>query len=172
MQNKQILSVTMLFVLAMFALAFASVPLYNLFCKVTGYGGTVKQVSEIGQNIGTKKFNIYFNADISPDLNWDFKAQQRKITVVSGKQYLAFYEAKNNAAEISSGTAIYNVTPAKAAKYFSKIDCFCFIKQSLRPDKKAILPVSFFIDSEIENDPLMFDVKEITLSYNFFKAAD
>lgn len=171
-KNTTTLYIIISILIGMFCLAFASVPLYNIFCKVTGYGGTVKQSDFLPQTIGKKQFNILFNADISPDLNWSFHTVQRKITTVPGKQNLVFYEAKNLSNTPLYGTATYNVTPEKAARYFSKIDCFCFTKQLLHPNKKISLPVSFFIDPAIEQDPFLKDVSEITLSYSFFKSTE
>ena len=156
-------------IIGMFCLAFASVPLYNIFCKATGFGGTVKQSNILPNSIGKRNITIYFNSDISPKLHWSFKPAQRKITTIPGKKNLVFYEAQNLDNKISSGTATYNVTPLKAGKYFSKVDCFCFTRQSLQPQQKTTFPVSFYIDPEIENDPFLKDVSEITLSYSFFK---
>jgi len=169
-KNTKTLYITLSVLIGMFCLAFASVPLYNIFCKVTGYGGTVQQSDTLPQYTGKKEFQISFNADISPDLNWHFKPVQKNITTVAGKQNLVFYETKNLSDSPLTGTATYNVVPEKAAKYFSKIDCFCFTKQLLQPNKTTSLPVSFYIDPEIENDPFLRDVSQITLSYSFFKS--
>lgn len=169
-KNTKILTIAMSLLIGMFCLTFASVPLYSIFCKVTGYGGTTNQSSTLPQTTGKRKLTIYFNSDISPDLNWRFKPLQRKITTIPGKQNLAYYEAQNLSNTPLYGTATYNVTPEKAAKYFSKIDCFCFTEQLLHPNKRISLPVSFYIDPEIENEPFLADISEITLSYSFFKS--
>lgn len=168
--NLKTLYASLAIVIGMFCLAFASVPLYNLFCKVTGFGGTPKIVSTESNKIGTKEFEIYFNAD--SHLDWSFKPVQRKISTTSGQRNLVFYEAKNIAKQAITGTATYNITPAKAASYFSKIECFCFTRQTIEAGKKMNFPVSFYIDPEIEDDPYLQDVKQITLSYSFFEAQD
>ena len=156
-------------VVGMFCLAFASVPLYDLFCRVTGYGGTTQRVNSVPKELGKRELKISFNADTGKNLPWDFKPQQRRIETITGKRNLVFYEATNIGEKPVSGTAIYNVTPLKAGGYFSKIECFCFEKQLLKPGEKMVFPVSFYVDPEIENDPYLSDVKEITLSYSFFK---
>ncbi|MFZ8864369.1 MAG: cytochrome c oxidase assembly protein [Rickettsiales bacterium] len=157
-------------VIGMFCLAFASVPLYNLFCKVTGFGGTPKIVASNIEQVGTKEFTIFFNAD--SHLEWLFKPVQRKINTKSGVSNLVFYEAQNKAQESLTGTATYNITPAKAGSYFSKIECFCFDRQTLQAGEKMNFPVSFYIDPAIEDDPYLKDVTQITLSYSFFQAED
>ncbi len=153
----------------MFCLAYASVPLYSLFCKVTGYGGTTQTAKALPKTIGNRKITILFNSDIEPKLNWEFKPLQRGMQVTTGESRLAFYYAKNLNKKTITGTATYNVTPNKAGIYFNKIECFCFTEQSLNANEEATFPVSFFIDPEIENDPYMSDVDTITLSYTFFE---
>jgi cytochrome c oxidase assembly protein subunit 11 len=169
-KNRKTLVSLSFVVVGMFGLAFAAVPLYDLFCKVTGFGGT-PQTEVVLENtkIGTKNYEVFFNADVAKDLNWHFKPEQRKVDTVSGKRNLIFYSAKNNSNETIIGTATFNVTPLKAGKYFSKIECFCFTKQKILPGEKINFPVSFYIDSEIDNDPFMQEVTQITLSYSFFR---
>jgi cytochrome c oxidase assembly protein subunit 11 len=156
-------------IIGMFSLAFAFVPLYNLFCKVTGYGGTTNRVQKIETKIGTRKMKVYFNADTATELPWNFKTSQRSISTITGKRNLAFFTAKNLSDKETIGTSVYNVTPAKAGKYFSKIECFCFEEQTIAAGETVNFPVSFYIDPEIENDKNLKEVDTITLSYSFFK---
>jgi cytochrome c oxidase assembly protein subunit 11 len=171
-KNKRTgLTITML-VLGMFAFAYAAFPLYNLFCKVTGYGGTT-QVSEASSGeLGQREFTIRFNADTNQGLPWDFVASQKSMKVTSGENKLAFYTAENISDEPVTGVATYNVTPAKAGVYFNKVQCFCFENQTLKPGEKIDMPVSFFVDPEIEKDPNLKNVKTITLSYTFFPSVN
>lgn len=156
----------------MFGIAYASVPLYNLFCKVTGFGGTT-QVAELApEEILDREITVRFNADTSPDLKWKFKPEQKEIKVKIGETALVFYSAENYSKEAVTGTSVYNVTPLKSGSYFNKIDCFCFEKQTINPGEKVDFPVSFFIDPEIVNNNKLDDVKTITLSYTFFKAPE
>jgi len=169
-KNKQTLYAVLAIIIGMFCLAFASVPLYDLFCKVTGYGGTPKRITEAVEKIGKKDLTIFFNAD--SNVPWDFKPVQRKIKTKAGENNLIFYEAENLSDKPIVGTATYNITPVKAGSYFSKIECFCFTKQLLNPGQKMNFPVSFQVDPDIENDPYLKDVTQITLSYTFFEAVD
>lgn len=154
----------------MLMLAYASVPLYRLFCKVTGYGGTTQQANAAPANISQRTINIEFNTDIDPALNWEFKAGERNHKVKIGQQALTYFEAHNRENYAVTGRAVYNVVPFKAGPYFSKIECFCFTEQTLAAGQKVTMPVSFFIDPAMLNDPEMNDVKTIILSYTFFPA--
>ena len=158
--------------LGMFLLAFASVPLYRVFCQVTGFGGTTQEASSVPVQIGKRIINVQFNADTDPNLPWKFKPEQRQVAVHTGEQTLIYYAAENISDEAVTGVATYNVTPNKAGAYFNKVQCFCFTNQTLNPDEKMPMPVSFFIDPEIENDPNLQDVSTITLSYTFFKVKE
>ena len=158
------------FVATMVAVAYASVPLYKLFCQVTGYGGTPKIAETTLGPISDKKIAVRFDANTNPKLPWQFKASQIRMTVKLGEATLAFYEAKNLSEVDVTGTALFNVTPLKAGKYFSKIDCFCFEEQTLTAGQRMDMPVQFFIDPEIHNDPSTKDISTITLSYTFYPA--
>ena len=153
----------------MIGLSFASVPLYNLFCKVTGYGGTTQIASELPERISDRVLTVRFNADTSPNLPWHFKPETNLIEVNPGKRVLVSYNAQNKWKVPVAGTAVYNVSPPKAGKYFHKIECFCFADQILTPSERINMPVVFFIDPAIDEDPNMNDVTTITLSYSFFK---
>ncbi|AHC39555.1 cytochrome c oxidase assembly protein [Ehrlichia muris] len=156
-------------ILSMICLAYASVPLYSIFCKVTGYGGTVKTGTLSNSKIGNTIIKVRFNADINKQLSWKFYPELPYVFVKPGEKKLIFYRAENLSDQDISGIAVYNVTPHKAGKYFNKVACFCFSKQTLAPYQKTIMPVLFFIDPAIETDPDTADVKLITLSYVFFK---
>ena len=147
-----------LLVIGMLMLTFASVPLYNLFCKVTGYGGTTRYTAIASSRVGTKLIKVRFDANVDKNLPWDFKAEQNEVIVKVGENNLIFYTAENKTDKPIIGTAVYNVTPHKAAIYFNKIQCFCFEEQLLKAKQKMIMPVSFFIDTDIENDPNLQDV--------------
>ena len=149
-----------------------SVELYEVFCRVTGYGGTT-QIAERGPDrVVDRQLTIRFNADTNSGLPWKFEPVQDSITIRAGQQALAFYRAQSNADSPIVGTATFNVTPSKAGQYFNKIDCFCFTEQTLDPGQVADLPVQFFIDPAIVDDPNLDDVTTITLSYTFFKVPD
>jgi cytochrome c oxidase assembly protein subunit 11 len=159
-------------VAAFVGLAYASVPLYRMFCQVTGYGGTTQVAEAAPAAVGTRKVTVRFNADVNRDLPWGFQPVQREMTVAVGEQSLAFFQATNRSSRPITGTATFNVTPMKAGAYFDKIQCFCFSEQTLAAGQTVDMPVSFFVDPSIAQDPDMDDVSTITLSYTFFRAAD
>jgi cytochrome c oxidase assembly protein subunit 11 len=152
----------------MLGLTAASVPLYRLFCQVTGYGGTTQRAEQAPDQISDRTIKVRFNAEVAQGIPWSFEPEQREIEIRIGEQQLAFYRARNNGERPIVGTATFNVTPNKAGFYFSKIDCFCFTEQVLQPGESADLPVSFFVDPAILDDPETQDVRSITLSYTFF----
>lgn len=159
---------TLAVIACMSALTVAAVPLYRLFCQVTGFGGTT-QVAQITPEIGDRMVTVRFNADTARGMPWTFRPSQREIEVRVGEQVLAFYEAENTTDRTITGTATFNVTPDKAGLYFAKIDCFCFTEQILAPGQKVDMPVTFFVDPEMFDDPNTDDVHTITLSYTFFE---
>jgi len=168
-QNKRILIACLALVTLMVGMAYAAVPLYDMFCRVTGYGGTTQRVEAADVPVVSgRKMNIRFDANTTQGLPWRFAPVQRSLDVKVGEQMLAFYEAKNFSGQTVTGTATFNVTPMKAGIYFNKIDCFCFTEQTLPAGKSVKMPVSFFVDPAIEEDPRLDDVKTITLSYTFF----
>ncbi|MHC8491985.1 cytochrome c oxidase assembly protein [Thalassospira sp. SM2505] len=169
-KNKRVLFSCVFVVGAMVGLSYASVPLYKLFCQVTGFGGTTQVATEAPVEVSEKTIKIRFNADVNSGLNWQFKPEQREITVRLGEDNLAYYMAENMALTPITGQATYNVTPLKAGQYFSKIACFCFDEQTLEPGQRVDMPVSFYVDPAIAEDINTQDVKTITLSYTFFKA--
>jgi len=155
--------------LGMIGLAFAAVPLYSLFCQVTGYGGTSQVAVQAPGVKGERVITVQFDAGVAKGMPWHFKPEQREVKVRLGEEALAFYRATNPLKRTVMGTATYNVTPHKAGPYFNKIECFCFTEQVLEPGASADMPVSFFVDPDIVNDPNLDDVMTITLSYTFFE---
>jgi cytochrome c oxidase assembly protein subunit 11 len=156
----------------MAGLTAASVPLYRLFCQVTGYGGTTQVASDVVPGAVEQTINVRFDASIGDDLPWQFQPVQRQIEIPIGEETLAFYRAANVADRPIVGSSTFNVTPHKAGPYFSKIECFCFIEQVLQPGQTVEMPVSFFVDPAILDDPNTRDLKTITLSYTFFMLED
>ncbi|GJL85533.1 MAG: cytochrome c oxidase assembly protein CtaG [Micavibrio sp.] len=169
-KNRRTGLFVLLAVIAMIGVSFASVPLYRLFCQVTGFGGTTQIAQNLPGEILERKITVKFNADVNRALPWDFKPEQREITVNIGQRALIAYAAHNKVAKPTAGTAIYNVTPLKAGKYFHKIQCFCFDEQIMGPGQKVSMPVMFYVDPAMAEDPGMNDVSVITLSYTFFPA--
>lgn len=166
--SKLVLSILLL-LFSMLLLSFASVPIYNIFCKATGFGGTT-QVSKTGSmKLGTRKLKVMFDANLEDSLDWEFYPKQKEVNITTGENNLVFYISKNLSKNNIVGTAVYNVSPNKAGKYFNKIHCFCFEEQMLKSGQEVLMPVAFFIDSEFDSDPEMADVEAITLSYSFYK---
>jgi|JI10StandDraft_1071094.scaffolds.fasta_scaffold07002_14 cytochrome c oxidase assembly protein subunit 11 len=155
-------------VVGMIALSFASVPLYSLFCRVTGFGGTTMTAEKAPDQIIDRDLTIRFNTDTDSGLPWDFRSEKKYVKTKVGQQTLVVYKAHNQSRETSGGTAVFNVTPPKAGKYFRKIECFCFQEQILGPGKSVDMPVLFFVDPEFASDPDMEEVTTITLSYTFY----
>ncbi|MDH5748050.1 MAG: cytochrome c oxidase assembly protein [Rhodospirillales bacterium] len=155
---------------AMVGLAYASVPLYRLFCQITGYGGTPKTESKATTaTTDAPLVTVRFDANVNSSLPWKFTPEKRAITVRLGETVLARFLAKNESDETITGTAAFNVTPYKSAQYFNKVECFCFTEQTLKPGEQVSMPVTFFVDPEIMKDRNAKDVKTITLSYTFFR---
>ncbi|MCF8495587.1 MAG: cytochrome c oxidase assembly protein [Alphaproteobacteria bacterium] len=154
----------------MMGAAFASAPLYALFCRLTGFAGTPKISESLPDQVLERTVTIGLNADTALNFPWTFKPDQREVSARVGAQALVSFTAHNNASISVTGTALYNVTPLKAGKYLHKIQCFCFDKQTLAPGETISMPVLFYIDPTMNNDPNMEDVSAITLSYTFFPA--
>jgi cytochrome c oxidase assembly protein subunit 11 len=150
---------------------FAAVPLYRVFCAVTGYGGTpqIGGADAPGATAAASAIVVRMNADTNPNLPWDFHAEQAEVTLKPGDEQIAFYHARNRAAEPVTGIALYNVTPEKVGRYFHKTACFCFNQQTLNPGQEMQFPVTFWVDPAIATDPSTSDVHVITLSYTFFR---
>lgn len=155
-------------VAGMVGLAYASVPLYELFCRVTGFGGTTQVATAAPEAVSDRTIKVRFDSFTNPNLPWAFQPSEREIEVPLGQTALTFYTAENVADIASWGTASFNVTPLKVGQYFSKIECFCFTEQKLEPGERVEMPVTFFVDPAILDDPNAQDVAAITLSYTFF----
>lgn len=153
---------------AMLGLGFASDPLYDTFCKVTGYGGTPKIADDNLSEVLDRTVTVEFDSNVASDLPWKFKADQRRMDVNLGQSGLAYYTVKNTSDVPLTGVANFNVMPIKAAPFFVKTDCFCFEEQTIAPGAELSLPVIFFVDPQLDEDKRLDDVKSITLSYTFF----
>jgi len=157
-----------LLVFGMTGLAFASVPLYRIFCQVTGFDGTPLRADEVAYKPTGKMIWIRFDANTSSALPWKFAPELHRERVAIGARDMAFYSAKNLSDKTVTGSAAFNVTPNNAAKYFTKIQCFCFNEQTLKAGQDARMPVVFQVDPAILDDPDTKDIEEITLSYTFY----
>lgn len=169
-KNTKTLLTVFAIVIFMIVLAFASVPLYRLFCQATGFAGTTQLSQSLPDKILDRKITIQFNTDVNRKLPWKFRSETSKIELNIGQDALINFTAQNNGDVPIAGTAIYNVTPLKAGKYFHKTQCFCFDYQILDPKEKVNMPVIFYIDPSIVENPDMDDITTITLSYSFFKS--
>lgn len=167
-RNRKALVILFGVVAGMVGVSFAAVPLYDLFCRVTGYGGTPGVAQAPATVVEDRAVVVRFDASTSSLLPWRFGPAQEPVTIKVGETALAFYRAESLADAPTVGTATFNVTPQKAAKYFNKIDCFCFTEQRLDAGASADMAVSFFVDPAFVEDRYMDDVNTITLSYTFF----
>lgn len=152
----------------MVGMAYAAVPLYQMFCQVTGLGGTTQRAERPSHVVLDRKVTVRFDANVSPKLGWTFEPVQRTIEVNLGENVLVFYRASNITDRPITGTATFNVAPDAAGLYFSKIECFCFTEQTLQPGETVEMPVSFFVDPELVKDPDSARLRQITLSYTFY----
>lgn len=156
-------------VVVMGALAWASVPFYDWFCRVTGFGGVTNVAAAGSNDILDQTITVKFDASLERDMPWTFKPMQREITMRIGETGLAFYEAYNPTDKAIAGSASYNVAPYQAGYFFNKIQCFCFEEQVLQPGERVEMPVTFYVDPEIVDDRDAKFTKEITLSYTFYE---
>ena len=173
-RNRATLATLAVVVFAMVGLAFASVPLYRLFCQVTGFGGTT-QVSDAAPEVTPANLapvQVRFDANVNPKLPWRFEPVSAPVNLVPGTEITVLYRATNLADVPTSGTATFNVTPQKAGPYFMKIACFCFTEQTLGVGESVDMPVSFYLDPDIKFDKNTKDVDEVVLSYTFFADLD
>lgn len=156
-------------VLTMGALAWAAVPFYNWFCSVTGFAGTTQVSDAAPDEVLEEVVRVRFDANVDEELGWTFRPMQTKMDVRIGENAMAYYEAVNNTDETITGTASYNVAPEVAGYYFSKIQCFCFTEQTLKPGERVEMPVNFYVDPELLEDRDASWVRDITLSYTFHR---
>lgn len=166
-RNIVVVAATVVTVATMVALSFAAVPLYRLFCQVTGFAGTTQVAATAPGAVGTSEITVRFDANVAPGLAWHFAAPS-PVEARLGEERLVTFTATNIGNEPALGTATFNVTPLQIGKYFNKIQCFCFTEQLLLPGESKEFPVSFFVDPSIAEDEDGKAVTAITLSYTFF----
>lgn len=176
-RNNQTGILAIIGALAMLGLGYAAVPLYDLFCRVTGFGGTTQVATQAEANaaaaVGTnREISIRFDASLARDMPWEFKPTQSTDTVRIGQRDIATYVARNNTGKPITGTATFNVEPWQAGAYFNKIQCFCFTEQTLQPGEEVTMPVLYFVDPAILEDDTIADIEQITLSYTFHRATE
>jgi len=167
-KNRTVALPLICLVAAMLGLAFASVPLYRLFCQATGYGGIPQRADRGPDQVLDRTIRIRFDANVDSGLPWSFEPVQQVMDVKIGEQALAFFKATNNGSTPITGTAIFNVAPELGGRYFTKIQCFCFKQQTLNPGTTAEMPVIFFVDPKVLEDEDTKNISEITLSYTFY----
>jgi cytochrome c oxidase assembly protein subunit 11 len=169
-RNLRTALLAMLLVAGMTGMAFASVPLYRLFCQVTGFNGTTQRFDggEAPGAIVGKSVSVRFDANTASSLPWEFKPERSTETVAIGARDMTFYRARNLSDRPVTGTATFNVTPVQAGQYFTKVQCFCFTEQTLKPGEEVRMPVVFYVDPKILQDPQARKISEITLSYTFY----
>ncbi len=169
-RNRRTALACVALVAGMVGMSYAAVPLYRLFCQVTGFGGTTQRVEAASETILDRPMAIRFDSNVGPGLKWDFRPEQREIHVKVGETALAFYRATNLSDKPATGSAVFNVTPPLAGAYFAKIECFCFTEQTLEPGQTVDMPVQFFVDPSIDEDKDLKKLTTITLSYTFYPA--
>ena len=164
------------FVLFMVAVSYASVPLYRMFCQQTGYGGTPARATEAEAStvraLAGKNISVRFDANVEAGMPWHFKPEVATQTVQIGARKLAFFVAQNPSDHAITGQASYNIEPGEAAHYFTKVQCFCFTRQTLQAHQTVRMPVTYFVDPKILDDPDAKDLQQITLSYTFHRVPD
>lgn len=170
--NRVIALACLGFFAGMVGVAYAAVPLYQLFCQVTGYGGTTQRVEQYSQTVLDRDIKIRFDANTSGGLPWDFAPVERDVTIRIGETTQIAYKAKNVFSRPTAGRASFNVAPAMAGAYFMKVECFCFTDTTLQPGESMDMPVVFYVDPAIVDVPELKDIKTITLSYTFFPLSD
>lgn len=166
--NRVVVGTCLAFVAGMVGMAYAAVPLYDMFCRVTGYNGTTQRVEQASDVILDEKVKVTFDANTSGGLPWEFKPVQRDIDVRIGETVQVMYRAKNLSSKPTTGQATFNVTPMQAGAYFNKVQCFCFTETTLQPGEEMEMPVVFFIDPEIVKTVETKGIKTLTLSYTFY----
>jgi cytochrome c oxidase assembly protein subunit 11 len=169
--NRAVMVACLAFVLSMVGMAYAAVPIYQLFCQVTGYGGTTQRAEAAPQSILDKKVNVRFDANVGEGLPWDFEPVQREVTVRLGETMQVAYRVTNRSSEPVHAQALFNVTPQSAGAYFNKVECFCFTETVLKPGETAELPIVFFIDPAYVKSKELKNIHTLTLSYTYFPIA-
>jgi cytochrome c oxidase assembly protein subunit 11 len=171
-RNRKVAFMSAIVVASMVGLAYASVPLYRLFCQVTGFGGTTQRAEAAPEKTADRRMTILFDANTAGSLPWAFEPVQRSLTVKVGEESFAYYRATNRSSHAVTGSAVFNVTPDTAGAYFNKIQCFCFTEQTLKAGESIEMPVSFFVDPAIVDDHGLDKLTTITLSYTFYPVGE
>ncbi len=166
--NYTVLIACVVFVASMVGMSYAAVPLYRLYCQVTGFNGTTQRVEQASTTILDRKMRVEFDANTASTVMWDFKPENRSVDVRIGETVQVMFTARNLGKETATAQAIFNVTPLQAGAYFNKVECFCFTDVTLKAGESREMPVVFFIDPEIVNQPETKSVNTITLSYTFY----
>lgn len=169
-RNRRVMMAALLLAFSSLAMGFAAVPLYRIFCQVTGFGGTTQRASaEAGLNkVAGKTMSVRFDSNVHPGMPWRFYPEQKTATVTIGEKKMAIFVARNLSDKPVTGTAAFNVTPSQAGAFFTKIQCFCFTQQTLQPGEEVRMPVIYYVDPKILTDKDNKDVQQITLSYTFY----
>lgn len=166
-RNRKVAIAIVALVGLMGGMAYAAVPLYKLFCQMTGFGGTPRIAETMATTPGERTLTVRFDANVSSGLNWTFEAETSSVALRTGVMATVFYKVTNRSREPLTGMATYNVTPDQIAPYFNKVSCFCFTEQTLAPGETIEMPVVFFLDPALEKDPNTKTVDSLTLSYTF-----
>lgn len=166
--NLAVLVSCLVFVGCMVGAAYAAVPLYNLYCKVTGYNGTTQQVEQASDVILKDRIRVEFDTNVASDLNWDFKPVEEFVEPRIGETVRVNFRVTNNSKQEKTGRSVFNVTPMAAGAYFNKLECFCFTDVTLKPGETREMPVVFFVDPDIVTPQETKDLKVLTLSYTFY----
>jgi len=169
-KNARIAWTLVLVTAGMLGMAYAAVPLYQAFCKATGFAGTPLVAQSDDRPVIKRTVMVRFDTNVDPNLSWRFDPEQREVKVHLGEEKLVFFKATNLSQRPIVGTATYNVTPERTAGWFNKIQCFCFTEQLLKPGQSVDMPVVFFVDSDMDKDRRYDDINTITLSYTFYEA--
>ncbi len=167
--NRAVAASLVAFVAFMVGLSFAAVPLYRMFCSATGFAGTPQRAKTASQTAFAQTITVRFDANVAPGLPWSFEPVQPEMTLHIGENKLAFFRAINHSSETVTGSAVFNVSPDLMGQYFTKIQCFCFTEQTLKPGETVEMPVSFYVDAAMLSDSEAKTVHDMTLSYTFFK---
>jgi cytochrome c oxidase assembly protein subunit 11 len=166
-RNRNVAVILFLLAAGMVGAAYAAVPLYELFCQVTGFGGTTRVATDNPKGVIARQMTTRFDSNVDGGLAWDVKAAH-PVTAEIGRVETVVYTARNLTSQTITGTAVFNVTPERAGSYFNKIECFCFTEQTLKPGESVQMPVTFFVDPDIDKEAELKTIHEITLSYTFY----
>lgn len=166
--NRLIAAICLAFFGGMVGMAYAAVPLYAMFCQITGYGGTTQRVEQYSDRVLDREITVRFDANVAGGLPWEFKPTERSMTMKIGETAQAHYTSTNMFSVPTAGRATFNVTPEMAGAYFNKVECFCFTDTTLKPGETIDMPVVFFVDPDIVDVPELKNLTTITLSYTFF----